>query len=329
MEVLEAAVHRLVKMSQSTTCEARPASAPLVSSDRLRDLVRSLVDTYNKRTSQRTGTFDADTEHYPFSDRLRAYLDDSESFFELTKWALNHLRHEMEKVFFATGGYIFFAKYRVSAGEFFVVAKLTDADGQAFSEDLTEVRPARHISTDRLQQVGRVNLNGWRQSSGKYLTFVSAREGSQSADYFTRFLGCAAATNARSETQKLVHVISDYCKHRSMDEQKTTQFKQVAHDTLVARQKASLSLSGLANAVEPSDPEAFISFVNEHPDAPSDEAMLDGRSLKALISYTIKMDGATLNMTRQFKIKHEVKVTDGGDLLIRNIDAEAVRRQLE
>ncbi len=330
MEVLEAAVHRLIKASQSSNCGVETANSQLAKGPMLNNLASSLVDTYNKRTSQRTGTFDEDEEHYPFARHLREHLNGKSNFLDLTVWALEHLMHEIKDVFFATGGYIFFAKYKVNAGEFFVVAKLNDAIGQSFSKDLTKVEAARHIPTDRLQQVGRINLEGWKAGSGKYLTFVNAREGGHSADYFVKFLGCAAPTNAKSETQKLVHLIEDYCESLQLEETKANAKKQAAFSHLISIPKGeALSLEALANALVPDNPESFIEYVNEHEDAPTDGAPLDRRSLRPLVHYVVRMDGATLKMTTRFKVEHSVSVTEDGSLVIRNVDVAKVRKQLE
>lgn len=328
MEVLDAAVHRMIKASGGKECEVDPAEAPLEPSDLLNRLVSRLLETYNRRTSHRNGTFDPDVETYPFSTHLRSNVNGESSFFDLTKWAIGRLQRLMAKQVFATGGYIFFAKYRVNAGDFFVVAKLTDAVGESFSDDMTKVESARHISTDRLQQVGRVNLDGWAEQSGKYLTFVNAREGGQSANYFLEFLGCSEPTNGPTETKKLVAVIDEYCGERELAEPEALALKRAAHTHLKAMKGEPLSIAALANVIHPDDPAAFIEFVNNHEHAPTDGATIDGNSLRSLVRYVVKMKDATLSMSAAFKIEHNVEVTDTGDLIIHNVDVKSVKEQL-
>lgn len=324
MEILAAAVHRLIKAPQTEECRAEEALAPLAINPELVDLVSTLLETYNRRTSQRNGSFSDDADHFPFPARFDAFVRDRAQFFEFTRWALNHLRHLLQDVFFANGGYIFFCNYRVPAGEFFVVAKLTDHTGAIFDEELSQVISSTYLNLDKLQQVGRVNLVARARNDSRYLTFVSAREGGHASNYFVEFLGCEQATSPSIESARLVSVLEAFCEHNELQEGPANQFKQRVFDYATTLPPGTpISLAALARAAWPEEPDELTAFINEHPDAPSDGIVPSRRDLRPLVKYNLRMDGMKLEMTNRFKVEHNVSVIDG-NLVIHNVDERVI-----
>jgi nucleoid-associated protein len=328
MKVINAVAHKLNKKAKIQGAKPDPAEELLENTDELAELMSDLLETFNEKTAQRTGVFENDQGQYPFGSSLAKYLDGGISFIDFTADSLKQLAFLIQDVYPASGGYILFAHYNVSAGSFFVVAKLNDTEGKVFSDDRKKVLKNFHLSLDKLHHVGRVNIGGWKNSASKYLTFVNARENGKSSDYFVKFLGCSTATKPRVETGKLVAVIEAFCAEKKMEISASNEFKASVYNHAKSLQKGTpVSLAALANAVWPGDPRELIKFVNDREDAPSDDFFVDHSTLKPLVGYTVKVPGLRLWMTNEFKTNHNVRFTKDNELIIS--DAAAFRDELE
>lgn len=325
MEIIDAAVHQLLKAAQAKGCVAKVAAGPMVVDEALTELVRAISDTYSRRTSQRTGTFGSE-EHYPFPKNLRSYIFEGGEFFAFTKWAVDELALRIADELFANGGYVFFCNYKVPQGQFMLVAKLTNSSGAAFSEDMTHATPSVYLNVRELQQVGRINVNGWKDHAKKYLTFVSAKEGGHASDYFVNFLGCAEVASNTAETSKLVKVMHEFCDDQKMSEEDSTAFRQRVYDYARAIPAGTaMSLGAMANAAWPDNPEQLTTFINANEDAPSDDIVPTPTALARLINWRLKMKGMTLNMTDQFKTTHRVEIKNGKNLIIHNVSEDIIQ----
>lgn len=325
MEIIDAAVHQLLKTAQAKGCVAKVAAGPMVVDEALTELVRAISDTYSRRTSQRTGTFGSEA-HYPFPKNLRTYIFDGGDFFAFTQWAADELALRIADELFANGGYVFFCNYRVPQGQFLLVAKLTNASGASFSEDMTHATPSVYLNVRELQQVGRINVGGWKDNAKKYLTFVSAKESGHASDYFVKFLGCAEVASNTVETNKLVSVMQAFCEDQKLSEEDSSALRQRAYDYARGLPGGTaMSLAAMANAAWPDNPEQLTTFINANDDAPSDDLVPTPAALKRLINWKLKMKGMTLNMTDQFKTEHKVEITYGKHLVIHNVSEDIIQ----
>ncbi|WP_353098181.1 nucleoid-associated protein [Stenotrophomonas lactitubi] len=328
MKIVSAVAHRILKKQNAMGAQATFATSVLENTPELEELVSELLNTFNTKTAQRTGKFEVESEQYPFSGHMQKYLNGTATFLNFTTSSLKQLAFLIQNVYPASGGFILFAHYQVSAGEFMVVAKLNDTEGKVFNEDMSKVLKNSHLSLDKLSHVGRVNISAWQLDEYKYLTFVNAREGGKSSDYFVTFLGCSMATKPRVDTKRLVTVVEEFCLEKAMDEPVANAFKKSVFDHVKSIPKGgTVSLLTLANAVWPEDPQHFTTFINSSSNAPSDDFSADATSLKALVSYSVKMPGMKLWMTAEFKEQHQVRFNNKDELIISN--AAAIRGELE
>lgn len=328
MKILNAVAHRILKKQNAMGAQATFTTSVLENTTDLEELVSKLLNTFNTKTAQRTGKFEIASDQYPFSGHMQKYLNGAATFLNFTSSSLKQLAFLIQNVYPASGGFIFFVHYEVSAGQFMVVAKLNDTEGKIFSEDMSKVLKNSQLSLDKLSHVGRVNISAWQKDEYKYLTFVNAREGGKSSDYFVTFLGCSTATKPRVDTKRLVTVVEEFCNDKGMDEPAANAFKRSVFDHIKSIPKGgTVSLLILANAVWPEDPQHFTTFINASNNAPSDEFSADLTSLKALVSYSVKMPGMKLWMTAEFKEQHHVRFNSNDELIISSV--AAIRGELE
>lgn len=324
MKVLHAAVHKLIKTRHAKGCQL-VASAGLLGIDpHLETLVSQVAATYNNQTSQRLGVFRDDADHL-LPPNLRNALVGPESFFGFSEWAARQLCDLLDDNVLASGGYLLFCHYEVSAGQFFMVAKLTDSEGATFSDDLRRTVQSMHLNVKTLQQVGRVNLKAWREDQGRYLTFVSAKDDHGGSDYFADFLGCVTQLTNADETRKLVSVIKGFCAEQGLDEDASYELRNRAFGYASALPKGEpISLDALARVTWPDSPDVFTTFLNAHPKAPTDGLVLVPSRLKDLVTYRLRMNGLTIHMSDEFKRKHRVQITDQNTLVIHEVSTEIV-----
>jgi nucleoid-associated protein len=333
MQVKAAAVHRLNKQKDMSDAVLIPGQALLANTDALRDLLVDILRTYNNKTAQRTGVFDTNTQTYPFSQRLSEYRNGSIDFLTFTHLATEHLHGVIKTKLWATGGYFFFVHYEEKGVEFVLVVKLTQTQGQVFNEKMTEVTNANHLSTDRIQQAGRINLRDLDKEHHRYLTFVSAKEGGRASEYFVGFLGCSDATKPKVETNRLVTALNKFCESRKLDLAASSQLKRRAYDHArdcsMAKPPRQISLQALSNMILPDEPQAFIEYINsvEEDVRPTDDFIVDKSALKKLVGYSYKDENLNIWMSTQFKINHKVRIEK--DKLVIDNPPSRLRDELE
>lgn len=324
MNVIHAAVHQIQKSQGTKGATVVTTNAELSKGSALTALVQKLRETYEKRSAQKQGVFQANTDSFPFRGMFDDYDSSACTFLDFTKRAVNHLKSEVEDVIFAAGGYVFFAEYEEQARRFLFVAKLTESAGQAFDLQAAAVVLTTHLTTERLQQAARLNISAYGASKGNYLNFVNARESHEASDYFVAFIGCDVQSTARGETERLVNVVRRFAKSKALAEVEADSFKQRVHTHVMAKvkAKAAISLLELANEAWPSAPEEFIGYLNEQEDRPNDEFTPTRGPVQDLVRYSYSTTGFSITLTREFARAHKMQYYDN-TLIIRDLPDNA------
>ena len=325
MEIQNAVAHRLIKPRRARGAEVRPADAELDRTDELNELLIAVLDSYNNRSSRFSGSFEPDEENYRFSVTLRAMLAGESSFLAFSLTALERLRLKVEDIVFASGGYLLLVRYTHQQRDFLLVAKLNAQAGAIFSEDLHRVIRASYLNLDRLQVAARIDLGAWHAGAERYLSFVLKRDKNEGPpDYFQDFVGCRVDQDSKIESKKLVQVVKDFSHHvaetGALVLEQVPDLQQRAYDYVEAIRRGEAprldTFDPLANAVWPDDPEAFLRFLNAHPDPPSAGFVPDATTLKKLSNINFKSRDISIKMTYAYKQQH-VR-TDGNRVVIEN-----------
>jgi len=325
MEIHNAVAHRLIKERGAKGAFVRPAESELDRSDELNELLLTVLDSYNNRSSRYSGSFEPDEENYRFSVALRTMLAGDASFLEFSSTVLERLRLKIQDVVFAGGGYLLLVRYSHQQRDFLLVAKLNAQSGAIFSDDLHRVVRADYLNLDRLQVAARIDLRAWHDGEERYLSFVLKRDKDDGpSDYFQDFVGCRVDQDSKVESRKLVQVVKDFSHHLvdagSLAAEQVPDVQRRAYDFVeLVRRGDAPRLEGfdqLANAVWPDEPGAFVRFLNGHADPPSAGFVPDATTLKRLSNINFKSRDLSVKMTYAYKQQH-VRI-EGNRIVIEN-----------
>ncbi|MBD9377626.1 nucleoid-associated protein [Pseudoxanthomonas sp. PXM04] len=336
MEIVSAIAHKVEKFRGVLGATSIKSDAELEQTDELDSLMLTLLDSYNNRSSRYSGSFETDTANYPLSNQLKELISGDLNFKDFSLLALNRLCDQIKDVVFASGGYLLVIRYSHNDRDMLLIAKLNPQSGAIFSEDLHKVIKAPYLNLDKLQVAARVDIKAWSAGAERYLTFVLRREqDSGPSDYFQKFVGCRVDQDSKIESKKLVIVVKDFASNlaamSALKEEDIPDVRRRAFDFIENVRKGEAakmdSFEGLANAIWPEDPNAFLIFLNGHADPPSAGFAPDATTIKGLSDINFKSKELTLKMTYEFRSSH-VRINEGR-VIIENAPERLVRELTE
>ena len=172
----------------------------------------------------------------------------------------------MEGARLSNGGYALFLRYTEAPNDFLLIAMLKLKPGAGIDEDSLALMATLSIDLDLLNEAARINLTRLQAREEPYLTFIKgARKKAEITEYFRDALSCMNYTNASEQTKQLIAAADDFVAQR--DDLPTDELKQ--HEKLEARRRlydclkanpSEVTLSTVAAAINPGEPEEFITF---------------------------------------------------------------------
>lgn len=252
--------HALLKeqgTTENVTVDLNPNELSVV--DSTNELLKQLMERYSSKAGKGYGVFEEDTDSYPASAILTDYIEEEDSFYQITERFMNVLKVESETQIFAKGGKVVFIHYTDNEKEYFLIAILSEKIGfLAKNWDLTQ---DEFLNFENLRFAGRINLTDWqdteRSDENRYISFLKGQ--GEIAGYFKKFLGCDDVLVPKKETQAVIDYLEKFAAEQELSVEAQTQL----------RNKADVYLTNLLE----NDDEGFIlqTFANEiWADAPQD-----------------------------------------------------------
>lgn len=334
MELVNAVAHRINKERGAKGATLIGAKKELDRTDELNTLMLTLLDSYNNRSSRFAGSFEEDQENYRFSLYLQKFTDGDLDFIKFSELVAKRLVVSMNEVVFAGGGYLLLLRYSHQARDMLMVAKLNPQSGAIFSESLDKVIKAPYLNLDRLQVAARIDIGAWLAQGERYLSFVLRKNKDEGpSDYFQEFVGCKVDQDSKVESKKLVAVVKDFANNLVeagvLAAEMVPDLQRKAFDYMDALRKSDEprveEFDGLANALWPDEPTAFLHFLNGHQDPPSAGFLPDATVIKGLSDISFKSKDLSVKMTYSFKQAHvhldgtTVTIKDAPDRLIQEL----------
>ncbi|MBF0176855.1 MAG: nucleoid-associated protein [Magnetococcales bacterium] len=285
MEINQAIVHLIEKdRNASAKLQLRHATIPVT--NRLHHLGEAILKVYNDKTGKIYGTFHDNPASYPFQGFLANYMNGNDSFTSFTHQAMNHLKVIIDRVNFATGGYVLFIHYTQSANDYLFIVILHDTFGAGVDRDTLNLREADHLDISKLHMAARVNYSFIRASEHdvKYLSAVKGRGADDVARYFIEFIGCNDITNPKTQTRNLLQAVKDYCNQRGFGD---TDIQKLKKDVFCYCEERRIKgepvyLESLARHIDPDDPDRFLIIANSEKYAIDDGFNPDREALRRL-----------------------------------------------
>ena len=271
-------LHRILKTKGSrSTVRLRNQALPI--GGRTIEFVTLAKKIYYSRSSRIYGSFDDNSDNYPFQGMLGQYLNlneepstgeidgigteslTEEAFVKFTNRAMDHLQFSIDKASLATGGYVFFVHFS-SDHEYLMVMMLNDKAGFAIDQETLDLRDSMYLSMDKIDVAGFVNVSKWRAKKETYLSFTRGKK--DISEYFTGFMGCTNRKSAKDASRGLLTALETYIKSKEFTEEQKTDKKEAVYEYCLANlsKGKSLELKTISAIVNEQDPDEFFEYAS-------------------------------------------------------------------
>ncbi len=256
-------VHQIVKDRGSETTDLHLRASLLTSTTAdagaLIDRLRLAITRGNPHAGRFTSPAGAQP---PLQQRLLRYMrkQTDNEFVSFSRNAAGHLRNEMAKSGWATGGYIVFAEHKHGEETFLLVVLLSTHAQPSFDADLNLVS-ATTLDFAHMRHAARLRYSGVEQNEDSVVHFVSRNEKGVS-DYFQDFLGCEELTDSSQQGRFLQSALRYMARDKGMN--KETVMQQTYTYWKGCREAGkSMTVTALANLLAPDDPDPILEYLGD------------------------------------------------------------------
>ena len=166
----------------------------------------------------------------------------------------------------ATGGYVLFIFYTSEGQDYLFLTILRQSKGCTITPSL-EISDTEHLELDKIHTGCHIDVSGWKSSleeesaASPYVTFIKGRSNQQTPQYFLLSIGCAEFTDAATQTQEIIRALKDFAEYENLSIDQRREMQQRAYSYCAARE--SIALDVLSTVINDTEPDKFLTFVNE------------------------------------------------------------------
>ena len=325
MPIHHSVIHHIDKKPDGTPAVLHHASIELPAGELIENVLADLNENYNAKQGKAWGFFHEESGAYPFSRWLSAYLQQTLSFIDFSREAVEHLVKLMEESNLSTGGYVFFAHYQQGMTDYLAIALLHHAEGVALDGSLQPV-PVKQLDLGQLHLAARINLSEWRNNkqSKQYISFIKGKNGKRISDYFRDFIGCQEGIDAPSETRTLLKAFSDFVESEDLAEDQAREKvgTLLGYASAQAKMGEPITLDELSELLDEDRPKAFYDHIRNKDYGLSPEIPADKRTLAQFRRFTGRTDGLSISFEAHL-LGSKVEFDEAcGTLTIRNLPTQ-------
>lgn len=329
MELYNMIVHKVDKSSQGNA-KLHLREDLLSIGEREIAFVENLKKVYYRNSNPNYGIFDSNDSAYPFQSMLKLYTDNSSTFYDFTKDAMNHLLGIINAIPQATGGYVIFAHYAIN-NEDFAMSVMLNNKMQYNINDKLGIEEIFSLDIEKLDVANFVNITRWRNCEETYLSFARGRK--EISNYFRQFIGCTDQTSALQSSQQLKRAFLDYLLFLEAEQKITQEEEEDLRNKVFnycmerTKQKEDISLGHISSMIDNEKPTLFAEFASDEKYRVSANIKGHSKTLKNLKYYIYNSKDLSISFDSNLINKSIFFNEEINELRITNIP-EGLKRQL-
>lgn len=265
MEINEAVIQGLSKVSGSTIVTENFRDTPSALDERMTRLGEELLQVYSRLTNN-YGCFDSDHETFRFPYHLGDYQADNIDIVDLSKKTCRAIAARMSGSNSATGGYACFLRYKNQERDWLLIVMLKLKTGTGIDPNSLELNDSLAFDINHLHEAARIDLAKWQANEQPYLSFIK-RSGRQDevTRYFRYALGCTEYTDSRINTDQALKAVEEYCSKKQWAPEQRREARQKVYEYFDEKSRANepVNMMALSSRINDQEPESFIEFVRE------------------------------------------------------------------
>lgn len=265
MQINEAVIQGLSKVSGSNTVTEKFRDTPSPLDERMKKLGEDLLQVYGRLTNN-YGCFDGDRETYRFPHHLEQYNAQQMNVVDLSQITCRSIATRMAGSNSATGGYACFLRYENQGRDWLLIVMLKLKTGTGIDPESLELNESLAFDINHLHEAARIDLAKWQANEQPYLSFIK-RSGRQDevTRYFRLALGCTEYTDSKSNTDQALKAVDAYCAENGWTPEQRRAARQKTYDYFdeKSRSNEAVNMVALSGRINDLEPESFIAFVRE------------------------------------------------------------------
>ena len=278
MQISEAIIHNIKKECHGEpSLQVRESLLPL--DTKLKGFVENIRNAYNSIPNINYGVFDGNNNGFP--SLARELCDGNMDFVTFSQNSAEQIKREMFGVGFATGGYMFCARYKEGSQEYLMVVMLKLKPSVEINEATLELMEGVRLNIEKLHEAARLNVTRWYDNENNecYLSFITKKSQKEDVSlYFRRALACTAGYSSGVEyTKALLKAVDDFVSAKELPDRDKQDYKdRIRKKTFdyceeVSKNGAGVDIQILSQRLDEENPEAFVHFIRSE-----DRAIADG-----------------------------------------------------
>ncbi|MBM1195148.1 nucleoid-associated protein [Pseudomonas weihenstephanensis] len=290
--------HKLVSEQGKKLVQTFPRHEAMSLPDEKVDLLTaSILKSFNGEASIAFAGVEVDSW---FETKTHKYLEaevhpaDNSVFFDYSLVLLEKLADKMEEVPFSTGGYLTIIDYTIEGCRHLMLVLIKDQKGIGINQSM-ELEEVVTLGTDKLHFAADIHIERWLSLSEsgreRHVAFLKGKNRLDTVvGYFKSLLNIDEAQyhDPSKHTQQIVAAVKSYCETcKSEDDALAARRAIQDWAESQATKNLAITLSGVANLVEPDEPQKFIAYLKEKKLEIPAEFVPVQKFLKALMKYKI------------------------------------------
>jgi len=258
--------------------------------------VEKVTKLFRKHQSGRIyGSFEADTNAYPFSRLLLDCVNKGGGFLSFSKATAALLVAKMKTIPAATGGYFFAARFPENGEDLLLILMLHQEQGHAIDDATLTLKRSPNLQMQHLDLVARISLSAWQANRAEPVSIVRGRK--EVSDYFKSFIGLHEPRTNTEGTQKLKNFIEQWMDSNNYSHSEKEEVRERVLDYAKKRKDEPVELNVISNLVDPLRHEKFFAEANES--GLGAEFHIDRRSLAPWVRVIYNDSDIKLNFAKR------------------------------
>jgi nucleoid-associated protein len=279
--------------------------------------VEKVTKLFRKHQSGRIyGSFEEDTNAYPFSRLLSECTSNGGDFLSFSKDTAALLVARMKDIPAATGGYFFAARFEQEGEDVLLILMLHQEQGHAIDDATLTLKRSLNLQMEHLDLAAKISISGWQADKPEPVSLVRGRK--EVSDYFKSFIGLHEPRTNTQGTQKLRDFIEQWMEAKEYSRSEKEDVRDRVLDYAKKRKDEPVELKVVSTIVDPDRHEKFFTEANES--GLGAEFHIDRRSLSPWVRVIYSDSDIKLNFARRLLSKRVHYNKRDKTILIKNIE---------
>lgn len=255
--------HLIDKKQHTSTATLVPRESLIEPSAQAASLIEELRSAMRRHSPQGAKFMQPAGMKAPLQARLVDYRNapSDDAFLAMSLTSARKLMAEMEDESATVGGYLVFAEFSHSEEDYLIVMLLSTKARARFDLRL-ELSAVTTLDVDHVRHAARFRYSGVASNEAGTAQFVAR---SSDGAFFRKFIDCDPISDTTVQANNLRSALAGWCDENKLGEDGREELykKTYSYWKDCKNNGTNMTLSGIANQLEPNDPDKLLKFLSD------------------------------------------------------------------